>query len=78
MKIGDLVSLNTDMVTYYESIGRSDLAEEAKSITMVIIDTVTISKEDTDCKLVTCLTPSENDAGTADFHSTDLVVLQKR
>ena len=75
MKTGDLVRLNESMVLYYESLGRSDLAKQAREAIMMVVDTVVISANDHNCKLVTCLTTSESESGTEDFHSTDLVVL---
>lgn len=77
MKNGDLVKFNESMVLYYASLGREDLAQEARDLTMMVIDTMTFSENDETFKLVTCLTTSEQGTETADIHSTDLVVLQK-
>jgi hypothetical protein len=76
MKSGDLVKLSGSLVTYYSSLNRHDLAEKAKDMTFLVLDTVYINECDTDSKLVSCLSQTGDDPYTAMFHSEDLVLLQ--
>ena len=76
MNSGDLVKLSDSMVVYYSSLNREDLAKNAEEMTFLVLDAVYISENDTDSKLVSCLSQVGRDPYTAMFHSADLVLLQ--
>ena len=76
MKPGDLVRLNDSMLLYYMSLSRDDLADSAKDLSMLVLDIATISADDPNCKLVTCLSHCGKDSYTSMFHSADLALLQ--
>ena len=76
MNSGDLVKLSNSMIVYYASLNREDLAKNAEEMTFLVLDTVYISENDTDSKLVSCLSQEGSDPCTAMFHSADLVLLQ--